>query len=155
MKKTAIFRMERAGLPYYISGKIPELNSLIINTPPGFEKRFNVKVNIFHEVIKIDPVKKNILVKDLETGNEFTDFFDKLIIATGSIPLKLDSSISQAENTFTLKTIDDAVNIKNYLNLLEEKSGYVKTTGNINIIIIGGGFIGLELLEAVYLKNSK
>ncbi|MCL4377850.1 MAG: FAD-dependent oxidoreductase [Actinobacteria bacterium] len=144
------------GLPYYVSGKIPELDSLIINTQSGFEKRFNIKVKTSHEVLKINPVGKNILVKDLKTGNEFTEVFDKLVITTGSIPQKLNTISAEAENVFVLKTIDDAVKIKNYLNLLEEKSGNTNNTNisnGVSIVIIGGGFIGLELLEAFLLKK--
>jgi NADPH-dependent 2,4-dienoyl-CoA reductase/sulfur reductase-like enzyme/rhodanese-related sulfurtransferase len=141
------------GLPYYISGKIQELDSLIINTSSGFEKRFNIKVKTSQEVLKINPVEKNILVKDLKTGNEFTEGFDKLIITTGSTPQKLNAAFAEAENAFTLKTIDDAVKIKNYLNLLEEESSNINMPNGISIVMVGGGFIGLELLEAFLAKK--
>lgn len=142
------------GLPYYVSEKIPEINSLIINTASGLEKRFNIKVKTLHEVLSINPYEKNIYVRDLKTGNESVDNFDKLILATGSTPQVLKVNGNNVENVFTLKTIDDAIKLKNYLNLLKENSGKsTDISSNTDIVIAGGGFIGLELLEAFLTKG--
>jgi NADPH-dependent 2,4-dienoyl-CoA reductase/sulfur reductase-like enzyme/rhodanese-related sulfurtransferase len=155
-EKDSFISYGTCGLPYYVSGKIPEINSLIINTIRGFEKRFNIKVKTLHEVLSINPYEKNILVKDLKTGNEFVDNFDKLILATGSTPQKLKVNGNNVENVFTLKTIDDAVKLKNYLNLLEENSREsTNISSGTSIVIVGGGFIGLELLEAFLSKRFK
>ena len=133
------------GLPYFVSEEIKNVYRLVVNTVERFEKRFNLKVRTLHEVTVIDPVKKRILVKNLTTGQHFNDYFDRLIIATGSIPIKLkfDDNVKNSENIFGLKTIDDAVRLKKYIDKIDRKSNNKK-----RVVIIGGGFVGLELLEA-------
>jgi NADPH-dependent 2,4-dienoyl-CoA reductase/sulfur reductase-like enzyme/rhodanese-related sulfurtransferase len=140
------------GLPYFVSEKIKDIDNLIIYTPEHFEKRFNLKIKTLHEVTGINPVKKQILVKNLTTAEYFNDYFDRLIIATGSIPIKLkfDDDIKNSENIFGLKTIDDAVRLKKYMDKIDRKSNSKK-----KVVIIGGGFIGLELLEAFLDREYK
>ena len=72
------------GLPYFISGKIDNINKIIINITRLFEKRFNLKVNARYKVIGIDPYKNGIRIKNLETGELFKDSYSNLIITTGS-----------------------------------------------------------------------
>jgi NADPH-dependent 2,4-dienoyl-CoA reductase/sulfur reductase-like enzyme/rhodanese-related sulfurtransferase len=140
------------GLPYFVSEKIKNVHRLVVNTVERFEKRFNLKVRTLHEVTRIDPVKKQILVKNLTTGQHFNDYFDQLIIATGSIPIKLkfDDNVKDSENIFGLKTIDDAVRLKKYMDIIGQKSNDKK-----RVVIIGGGFTGLELLEAFLGREYK
>ena len=94
------------GLPYYVSGKITDIDNLIINTAQQFEQRFNIKVNIMHEVINIDSKEKSILAKNLISGGQFKDYYDKLIIATGSTSIIINPELDSAPNCFSLKTID-------------------------------------------------
>jgi len=140
------------GLPYFVSDKIKDIDNLIVNTPEHFEKRFNLKVKTLHEVVGIDPVGKRILVKDLTTEEHFNDYFDQLIIATGSMPItfKFEENIKNLKNIFWLKTIDDAVRLKKYMDKIDRKSNSKK-----NVVMIGGGFIGLELLEAFLGRKYK
>jgi len=140
------------GLPYFVSEKIKNIYRLIVNTVERFEKRFNLKVKTLHEVTGINPLKKQILVKNLTTAEYFNDYFDRLIIATGSIPIKLkfDDDVKNPENIFGLKTIDDAVRLKKYMDKIDRKSNSKK-----KVVIIGGGFIGLELLEAFLDREYK
>ena len=140
------------GLPYFVSEKIKNVYRLVVNTVERFEKRFNLKVETLHEVTGVDPVKKRILVKNLTTGQHFNDYFDRLIIATGSIPIKLkfDDDVKNSENIFGLKTIDDAVKLKKYMDKIDRKSNSKK-----RVVIIGGGFTGLELLEAFLGREYK
>ncbi|MGM0366235.1 MAG: FAD-dependent oxidoreductase [Actinomycetota bacterium] len=135
------------GLPYFVSGTIENLSSLLVNTPRGFEKRFNIKVKNHCLVTRIDPESKTIEVKDLREDKAFTDSWDKLIIATGSKPLKLNLEGADSENVFVLKTIDDGIRLKRYLDGLQGDG--------LQAVIIGGGFIGLELLEAFRKKGIK
>jgi len=130
------------GLPYFVSGEIESIEDLIVNTRERFEKRFNLRVNVFHEVTGIEPEKNQISVKDLKTGRQFDDSYDRLIITTGSVPIELKFDGKLIGNIFTLKTIDDAVNLKNYLDRLNEENKPGKSA-----LLIGAGFIGLELLE--------
>jgi NADPH-dependent 2,4-dienoyl-CoA reductase/sulfur reductase-like enzyme/rhodanese-related sulfurtransferase len=129
------------GLPYFVSGKIPGINKLLINTPEHFAKRFNIDVRTRHEVLKIIPEDKKIQAKDLKSGSLSHDSYDRLILATGSDPVKIPLEGCDAENVFTLKTIKDAIKLKGFLG--KDNNGREKSA-----VIIGGGFIGLELIEA-------
>ncbi len=131
------------GLPYFVSGKIANMNKLLIHTPGHFSKRFNIGVKTGHEVLRIDAKNKKILIRDLKNNNEFEDHYDKLILTTGSVPIKIRMEGYGARNIFVLKTMKDALDIKKYLE-------NIKNTGkkDRDAVIIGGGFIGLELLEA-------
>jgi len=131
------------GLPYFVSEKIKDIDSLIINTVQQIEQRFNIKVNVMHEVTNIDTKEKSITVKNLVSGRQFKDNYDKLIIATGSTPIIISPELETAPNCFSLRTIDDALKLKDYLSFLTKNS-----RGSLNAIIIGGGFIGLEILDA-------
>jgi NADPH-dependent 2,4-dienoyl-CoA reductase/sulfur reductase-like enzyme/rhodanese-related sulfurtransferase len=136
------------GLPYFVSGKITDIDNLIINTVQQFEQRFNIKVNIMHEVINIDSKEKSILAKNLINGEQFKDYYDKLIIATGSTSIIINPELESAPNCFSLRTIDDALKLKEYLSFLTKNS-----KKSLNAVIIGGGFIGLEILDAFLLQG--
>ncbi|MBM3713010.1 MAG: hypothetical protein FJW56_06195, partial [Actinobacteria bacterium] len=110
------------GLPYFVSGSIADIEKLIINTVELFEKRFNVRVNTLHEVLEIHPGNKSILVRNLTTNEEFKDYYDKLIIATGSEPAVIYHELFGAVNVFSLRTIDDAVLLKEYINELSRRN---------------------------------
>ncbi len=129
------------GLPYYISDQIKKVSSLLVNSVSGFEKRFNVLVHVMHEVIHIDPDNKTVTVKDLKTGQELIDRYDKLLICTGASVINFKSSCIDEERIFSLKTLSDAIRIKEYIAESAKKKR--------KAIIIGGGFIGLELLDAL------
>lgn len=128
------------GLPYFVSGKIQAKRKLLVNTPKLFSKRFNVDVRTGHEVLKIVPGDKKLIIRDMESGREFEDHYDRLIITTGSDPIKIPLDGYESGNVFTLKTIRDADRLKDYL------SG--GSAPSKSAVIIGGGFIGLELVEA-------
>lgn len=129
------------GLPYLISGRIKKVSSLLINSVEGFEKRFHVKVKTQHEVLQIDPGKRRLKVRDMQTGQEFFDSYDSLLICTGSHVIDLDKNCIDGRRVFSLKTLEDALAIKRHIASLEKKER--------KAIIIGGGYIGLELLEAL------
>lgn len=123
------------GLPYYIEGNFEDYRQLLVRSPEDFEAQ-GIHVNLRSKVIKIEPENKRIFVKNLDTNEEFSDTYDKLIIATGARPFVPDIKNSGLKNIFTLRKIEDGINIKS--QLLRSK----------NAVIIGGGYIGLELLEA-------
>ena len=149
-EKDSYFSYGTCGLTYFISGKIDSLNKLLLNSPALFESRFNIKVNTLHEVLKIFPDRNCVLVRNLKTGKDFEDFFDNLIIATGSVPIKLKLDGFNGPNVFLLKTIDDGLAIKEFL----QKTGK-ENKKNKSVVIIGGGFVGLELLEGFIEKGFK
>ena len=144
------------GLPYYVSGRINDIENLIINTTSMFQRRFNIRVNVLHEVLAINPESKTIRIKDLKTGREFSDSYDRLIIATGSSRIVINPELNNASNSFELGTIDDAIRLKEYMKHLSNSSkalpqkpaGTQEKTSGPAAVIAGGGYIGLELVEA-------
>ena len=127
------------GLPYYIGDEILDENELTLQTPSSFNKRYNIDVRVKHEVIDINPIEKSVLVKDLTTGDEFIDTYDKLLLSPGAKPITLDFLAKPLKNVYTLRTVEDTFEIKKYLNYKQPK----------NVCIIGGGFIGVEMAENI------
>ncbi len=124
--------------PYAIGNLIKDESKLIILTPEKLESEKNIVVKTLHNVEKILPTNKKILVRNLRTReiDEYT--YDELIICTGSIPKRLNVEGENARNIFNLKNRDDVLKILHYI-----LNNNVK-----DVIIIGGGYIGLELVEA-------
>lgn len=125
------------GLPYYIGGTITDPNELTLQTPESFFSRFRIDVRVRHEVTALYPEKKTVLVKNLETGEEFEENYDKLILSPGAKPVQPEVPGVGIEKVFTLRTVEDTLSIKNYINEHRPKSA----------VLAGGGFIGLELAE--------
>lgn len=125
------------GLPYYIGDVITDPEDLTLQTPESFFRRFRVDMKTRHEVIDINPSAKTLLVKNLENGNIFSENYDKLILAPGAKPAVPPIPGVNSERIFTLRTVEDTFKIKNFVNSEKPKSA----------VIIGGGFIGVELAE--------
>ncbi len=124
------------GIPYVLGGYIPGPEKLIVRRPEDFEKS-GIKVKLEHEVVGIDLDKRKVLVRDPQ-GRTFEDPFDRLIIATGASARKLDVPGSNLRGVFTVKGLDDLIAIESYIK-----------KENVNkILIVGGGFIALELISA-------
>ena len=132
------------GLPYYVGGVIESQDALTLQTPLSLKSRFNVDVKIKHEVIKINKENKTVSVKNLVSGEIFTKEYDKLVIATGASPVYPDF-YKPNEKIFTLRTVEDTLKIKNFIDTSLPKSATV----------IGGGFIGLEMAENLMRQNIK
>jgi NADPH-dependent 2,4-dienoyl-CoA reductase/sulfur reductase-like enzyme/rhodanese-related sulfurtransferase/TusA-related sulfurtransferase len=125
------------GLPYYVGNIIKDRESLELVTPERFLERFNIDVRVNHEAISINPDKKSVKIKDLKQLNEYTLEYDYLILATGSEPIVPPFNGIENVPYFIVWTIPDAIKIRNYV----EKSHIKKA------VIVGGGFIGLEMAE--------
>ena len=125
------------GLPYYIGDREIERDVLTPRTDKWFEKRFNMNLKTGHEVLSINKDNKTLLVKNLNTGEEFEDYYDKLVIATGASPIKPPIAGIDGENVFFLR------NVKSADNIIE----YIASNSPKKAVIIGAGYIGLELLE--------
>lgn len=128
------------GLPYYVGDVITDKNELTLQTPGGFKRRFNIDAKLRHEVLKINKESKSVLVKNLETGEEFEESYDKLIIATGAKPVYPDIPGIYSERIFSIRTVEDAFDIKKYLLKKQPKSA----------VVIGGGFAGVEMAENLH-----
>ena len=125
------------GLPYYIGGVIEAPESLTLQTPESFFDRFRVDMRVRHEVTALHPDKKSVSVKNLETGVEFEEVYDKLILSPGAKPTQPRLPGVGLEKLFTLRTVEDTFRIKDYINTHHPKSA----------VLAGGGFISLELAE--------
>lgn len=126
------------GLPYYVSGMNEDYTKMIARTKEEFEKT-GMKINLKHEVVKVEPESKQILVKDLENDRLFMDSYDKLMIATGTVPVVPPLKGKDLKGVYVLKTLEDGMILKKSVEAPEVK----------NIVIVGGGYIGIELAETL------
>lgn len=135
-EKGAYISYANCGLPYYIGGVIEERDRLFVQTPEAFGKRFNIDVRTRSEVIAIHPEKKQVTVRSAE-GRQYTENYDKLLLSPGASPVVPPLPGIQSEGIFTLRNVDDTDRIKAYMTAHQ-----VRRT-----VIVGGGFIGLEMAE--------
>ncbi len=126
------------GLPYYIGEVIPNRDSLLVHTIEGMSKQLNVDIRNFNEVIKINRAEKTVTVKDIKTGEVYQESYDQLILSPGAKPIVPPiKGLDQANNVFTLRNIPDTDRIKAWVDKKKPKKA----------VVIGGGFIGLEMAE--------
>ena len=125
------------GLPYYIGDIITDPAELTLQTPESFFTRFRINMKVRHEVTAIHPERKTVSVKNLETGVEFEESYDKLILSPGAKPAQPRLPGVGLDKLFTLRTVEDTLRIKEYIN--KNKPG--------SAVLAGGGFISIELAE--------
>ncbi|WP_285012098.1 FAD-dependent oxidoreductase [Lactococcus formosensis] len=124
------------GLPYYLSGEIESRNKLILQTPESLAQRFNLDVRPDSEVVSIEPDKKEITV--VSNGTSYTENYDALILSPGASPfIPPIKGLTEADNVFSLRNIPDLDEITDYMEMEHRKQA----------LIIGAGFIGLEMAE--------
>ncbi|WNY69833.1 CoA-disulfide reductase [Borreliella andersonii] len=141
-EKANIVSFGTCGLPYFVGGFFDNPNTMISRTQEEFEKTgISVKTN--HEVIKVNAKNNTIIIKNLKTGTIFNNTYDQLMIATGAKPIIPPINNINLKNFYTLRTLEDGQKIKNLMDKEEIK----------NIVIIGGGYIGIEMVEAA--KNKR
>lgn len=131
------------GIPYYIGGIVKRENLFVIK-PEEMKKKNDIDVFVRHEVLRIDPKNKKILVRNLETLEEFEDSYDFLVLSPGASPIKPKLKGIESEKIFTLRTISDADNI-----IKEIENGKKEVT------VVGGGFIGIEVTENLVKRGLK
>lgn len=125
------------GLPYFVGGFFDDPNNMIARSPEKFRET-GIDLKTFNEVVDVDVNNKKVTVRNLETGVEFEDSYDKLMVATGASSIIPPIKNVKLENVSTLKSMSDGIKVKELLNKEENK----------NVVIIGAGFIGLEAVEA-------
>ena len=125
------------GLPYYIGGVIEDENDLTLQTPESFWRRFRVKMCVHHEVTAINPEQKTVTVKKLDSGEVSTESYDKLLLSPGARPIKPNFDGIDSNKIFTLRTVEDTLKIKKYVGEQNVQ----------NAVVVGGGFIGIEVAE--------
>ena len=136
-ERSGFISYANCGLPYYIGDVITDPQDLTLQTPESFFSRFRVNMKVRHEVTALHPEKHTVSVKNLKTGEEFEESYDKLILSPGAKPAQPPVPGTDLKKLFTLRTVEDTLSIKRYINRNHPKSA----------ILAGGGFIGLEVAE--------
>ena len=136
-ERSGFISYANCGLPYYIGGVIEDEEELTLQTPNSFWNRFRIKVNVRHEVISINANRKTVTVHNLETDDIFEDTYDKLILSPGAKPVLPNLVGIDNDKVFTLRTVEDTFKIHSF----------VETTKPKTAVMVGGGFIGLEMAE--------
>lgn len=145
IEKSGYISYANCGLPYYIGGAIKDKRQLTLQTPQSFFKRFRIDARVNNEALKIDEFKKTVLIKNLVTGEEYEETYDKLILAPGAKPIKPTIDGIDNPKVFTLRTVEDTFEIADFIEKNNPK----------NAVVIGGGFIGLEMAENLHHRNIK
>ena len=125
------------GLPYYVGGVIKEQEELTLQTPESFWDRFRIDVRVRQEVTAINPTEKTVTVHALDSGKVYTETYDKLLLAPGAKPTVPALSGVSSERVFTLRTVEDTLRIRRFVEDQKPKTA----------VLAGGGFIGLEMAE--------
>jgi NADPH-dependent 2,4-dienoyl-CoA reductase/sulfur reductase-like enzyme/rhodanese-related sulfurtransferase len=134
LEKSGHVSYANCGLPYYVGGVIEEEDALLLQTPASLHARFSLDVRVLTEVISIDPAAKTVTVKDWKKGEEYTLSYDKLILSPGASPVV--PPIPGIERALTLRTVEDVEKIASKVNAKPKSA-----------VVIGGGFIGVEIAE--------
>ncbi|MCX7666932.1 MAG: FAD-dependent oxidoreductase, partial [Gemmataceae bacterium] len=124
------------GMPYHIGNEIPDRNKLLVVTPERLKERFNLDVRVHTEITQIDPQAKKVIARNVLTGETSTETYDKLILATGAAPFRPQIEGIDHPRIHTLRNLVDMDRIKKTID-----------SGTKNAVVIGAGFIGLELIE--------
>ncbi|MGM0125344.1 hypothetical protein IGI37_002742 [Enterococcus sp. AZ194] len=132
-------------LPFHLSGTIPDANDLVLMSPIQFKKQYNIIAKVNNEVISINKDEKTVTVKNRETGEHLDEPYDELILSPGARAI-MPSSIKgiDAENVFSVRNVPDIVAIKQYIDEKQIE----------DIVVVGGGFIGLEVAENLKLAGK-
>jgi NADPH-dependent 2,4-dienoyl-CoA reductase/sulfur reductase-like enzyme/rhodanese-related sulfurtransferase len=132
------------GLPYYIGGEITDRARLLVAKPETFRDRYRIELNTGHEVLKVDAEAREVLVRDRVTGREFTQRYDRLILAPGAAPIVPPIEGASAPNVFTLRNLEDTDRI----------AAYLADAMPSRVVVIGAGFIGLEMAEQLQRRGA-
>ena len=124
------------GLPYYVGGEIAERDKLLVTTPERLRSRFGLDVRTRTSVESIDREAKTVRARDLASGREYDEPYDKLILAPGAAPLRPPIPGIDLPGVFTLRNLQDVDRIKERVD-----------QGIGTAVVVGAGFIGLELAE--------
>ncbi len=140
-EKGEFISFANCGLPYYIGGVISEREKLIVQTVEAMSSKFNLDIRNLSEVIKIDKENKKVTVKNHKTNEVYEETYDTLVLSPGANPIKPPiPGINECDNLFTLRNIPDTDAVKAYVDEKHPK----------HAVVIGGGFIGLEMAENLH-----
>lgn len=137
LEKGPHISFSNCSLPYYVGGVVPKAEQLLAQSPQSFKERYNIEVRVEHEVLRVDPKNHTLEVKDLHSGETYVEKYDKLLLAPGAQPVYPASWPRDEERIFTLRTVQDALRIRQEIVAKKAKRA----------VIVGGGAIGLEMAE--------
>lgn len=140
LERGAYVSYANCGLPYYIGGEISERDHLFVQTVKGFQDRFAIDIRVRQEAVEILREQKAVRIKNLETGAEYTESYDKLVLSPGAAPIRPNLEGINLPNIFTLRNVPDTDTIKNYITANRPRRA----------VVVGGGFIGLEMAENLH-----
>ena len=140
LEKSGHVSYANCGLPYFVGGVIEEEDALLLQTPASLHARFKLDVRVATEVTSIDPLAKTVTVKDWQKNEEYVLSYDKLILSPGASPVV--PPIPGIERALTLRTVEDVERIANRVNAKPKSA-----------VVIGGGFIGVEIAENLVHKG--
>jgi NADPH-dependent 2,4-dienoyl-CoA reductase/sulfur reductase-like enzyme/rhodanese-related sulfurtransferase len=140
LEKSGYVSYANCGLPYYVGGVIEEESDLLLQTPASLHARFRLDVRVLTEALSIDPTNKEVKVQSLDSGNKYSLAYDKLVLSPGASPII--PPIPGVERALTLRTVEDVERI--VAQVLAKPQ---------NAVVIGGGFIGVEIAENLIHKG--
>ena len=140
LEKSGYVSYANCGLPYYVGGVIEEEKDLLLQTPASLHARFRLDVRVLTEALIIDPTKKEVAVQDLQSGNRYTLTYDKLVLSPGASPIV--PPLPGVERALTLRTVEDVERIVAQVMAKPQSA-----------VVIGGGFIGVEIAENLIHKG--
>ncbi|CAB4886563.1 unannotated protein [freshwater metagenome] len=140
LEKSGHVSYANCGLPYFVGGVIEEEDALLLQTPASLHARFKLDVRVATEVINVDPLAKTVVIKDWLKNDEYSLTYDKLILSPGASPVV--PPIPGIERALTLRTVEDVEKIADRVNAKPK-----------NAVVIGGGFIGVEITENLVHKG--
>jgi NADPH-dependent 2,4-dienoyl-CoA reductase/sulfur reductase-like enzyme len=133
------------GLPYYLSGVIPDYRKMIIRDPEYYRNKMNIQVHVRHRVLAIDAAEKKVQVKNLDTGETFYQRYETLLYATGASPIIPQVPGTALPGVFSLRTLEDGLVLHSSL-----QAGDIR-----RVAVIGGGYVGLEVAENLRLLGKE
>ena len=139
LEKSGNISFANCGLPYFLDGRIPSREKLLLTNPQAVASRYRIDARVKHEVIAIDRGARQVQVRDLSAGTEYALPYDKLILAPGASPIVPPIANASAPNVFLVRNVEDIVRAKGYLEESKPKRA----------VIIGAGYIGLEMADAL------
>ena len=137
IEKGPYISFANCGLPYYLGGTIRDRSALTLQTPESFRGRFCVDVRVYSEAVAIHPEQKTVTIRNLQTGEDYEESYDSLILAMGADASTPPIPGLSSQKVFTVRNIPDTVAVQSYIAQNHPKEA----------LIIGGGFIGLEVAE--------
>ncbi|WP_432670690.1 FAD-dependent oxidoreductase [Flavobacterium sp. SM2513] len=131
------------GIPYFISGKVENLEELIVRSPEKFIEKYNIKAKTLHEVLEVDTDNNKVLVHNYNDKTQFWESYDALLIATGGKAFCPEVKNHTADGIFGIQTLNSGKKVDAFITKHQPKKA----------VIVGGGYIGLEMAEALILKG--